>query len=258
MHAALIVSAFVLAATVAARSTWSPCGLSMLSSITPLGEVGRGYRFRTTAAWFVAGAVLGGATLGAALFALTVAVTAVGTSGRTLALLAAVACGIGAAADLGLLGFQIPVLRRQVNELWLDRFRNWVYGGGFGWQIGVGFSTYVMTAGLFVLVAVAVLTASPWVAFAVGVSFGTLRGLTVLLGAPIGSVADLQAIHRRLDRLRRPVQLTVVGVLAAVALVVGVWAWWPAALAMAAMVALRLAARARRRTAPASRDLVEA
>ena len=48
----------------AVRSTWSPCGLSMLSTITPFGERGRGHAYRATATWFVVGAAGGGATLG--------------------------------------------------------------------------------------------------------------------------------------------------------------------------------------------------
>ena len=38
----------------------------MLSKINPMGESGRGHRYAVTAAWFVAGAVVGGVTLGAA------------------------------------------------------------------------------------------------------------------------------------------------------------------------------------------------
>ena len=36
--------------------------------------------------------------------------------------------------DVG--GFRLPSHTRQVNEAWLDEYRGWVYGGGFGWQIG--------------------------------------------------------------------------------------------------------------------------
>ncbi len=52
---ALTLAAVVVAVAAAGRSTWSPCGLSMLSTITPLGERARGHRWGATAAWFVAG-----------------------------------------------------------------------------------------------------------------------------------------------------------------------------------------------------------
>ena len=48
----------------AVRSTWSPCGQSMLSQITPFTERARHHRFGVTAGWFVVGSVVGGATLG--------------------------------------------------------------------------------------------------------------------------------------------------------------------------------------------------
>ncbi len=57
-------SVLVLTAAAAARGTWSPCGLSMVSAINPFSEVSRGHRYVVTVLWFVAGAVVGGALLG--------------------------------------------------------------------------------------------------------------------------------------------------------------------------------------------------
>ena len=54
MTVSITVATCVVAAVAAIRSTWSPCGLSMLATITPVGERGRGNRYRSTAAWFVA------------------------------------------------------------------------------------------------------------------------------------------------------------------------------------------------------------
>ena len=65
--AAISAVAIVVALVGAARSTWSPCGVSMLSTITPLAEKGRGHRWWATATWYLVGSVAGGATLGAAL-----------------------------------------------------------------------------------------------------------------------------------------------------------------------------------------------
>src|SRR5262245_26164978 len=64
MSGVILAIGLVLAFAAAARSTWSPCGLSMLSPITPVAEAARGNRFGRTAAWFVAGGVAGGVTLG--------------------------------------------------------------------------------------------------------------------------------------------------------------------------------------------------
>ena len=151
-----------IAVGAAVRSTWSPCGQSMLSQITPFTERARHQRFGVTAGWFVVGSVLGGATLGVIVGARarqprrppTCRVdTALGDP-RGLALVAA-------AVDGGVFGFRPPFFRRQVNEDWLPRYRGWLYGVGFGWQVGVGVATYIMTAAVFLTVAVGVLTADP-------------------------------------------------------------------------------------------------
>ena len=60
-HTMITVLAFVVAAVAAARGMWSPCGLSMLSSLNPVSEQARGHRFWLTGCWYVAGAIAGGA-----------------------------------------------------------------------------------------------------------------------------------------------------------------------------------------------------
>jgi hypothetical protein len=204
----VLVAACLVAVAAAVRSTWSPCGLSMLSTITPLGERGRGRRFGATVPWFVLGALLGGAMLGAAVMPVALAARHLGPT-AALSVAAAVAM-LGAAGDLGLLGYHLPVLHRQVDEQWLDRYRSWVYGVGFGWQIGVGLATYVMTSAVVVTMALAALTGSPLAALAVGTLFGLVRGLAVLLTAGVRTPAALIAIHRRMEILRRPVRVAVV------------------------------------------------
>jgi hypothetical protein len=225
----LALSMFTLALVAAARSTWSPCGLSMLSSLTPLGDRGRGQRFGWTAAGYVAGAVLGGALLGSVL-----GLAALGVGMLGLPLPSRIAAGVvvavlGAAADVGLLGVALPVVRRQVNERWLDRYRGWVYGAGFGVQIGVGFATYVMTAALVVVALLAALSASPGLAFGAGLTFGTARGLTVLANVGVTNGAALLSAHRRYAAWRRPVWVTVVGAQVAAAGALGSQLWSPAA-----------------------------
>lgn len=205
----LVVSAALVAVVAAARSTWSPCGVSMLATVTPLAETGRGHRYRSTALWFVAGAVVGGATLGLALALLALAVHAAGLSDAVVAGLACGACLLAAASDLRLGGLTLPVHHRQVNEWWLDQFRAWVYGAGFGWQIGTGFVTYIKTAAVYLLVVLAALTASPWVALGLGVLFGLVRGAAVFLGRCITTPARLAGFHRRFTALG-PVALGVV------------------------------------------------
>jgi hypothetical protein len=228
MSALLVVLTSVIAVAAAIRSTWSPCGLSMLSTITPIGERGRNHRYYSTATWFVLGAVLGGATLGLAMAGLAAGVATFDLSATTALGVAAVLAAVSIASDLQLGGFRLPSHTRQVNETWLDQFRSWVYGGGFGWQIGVGLATYVTTAAVYLMIAMAALTGSPAVAFAIGTAFGLVRGLAVFVGRHLTTPERLFALHRRLEELLPTAQRAIVLVQAAVLAVAAGAAWGPA------------------------------
>ncbi|HEX4866341.1 MAG TPA: hypothetical protein VFV32_01820 [Acidimicrobiales bacterium] len=251
MTALVISLASVVAVAAAIRSTWSPCGLSMLSTITPLGEQARGNRWSRSATWFVAGAVLGGATLGAGAAGLAAIMAALDLSDGATIGAAAVLAAVTIASDLQLGGFRLPSHTRQVNETWLDQFRSWVYGGGFGWQIGVGLATYVTTAAVYLMIALAALGASPLAAFAVVTGFGLVRGLAVLLGAGLTTPQKMMALHRRLEELLPAAQRAVVAVQAVVLAVAAGVAWGPAA--AIAVAAAGLAAVVARRPRPATR-----
>lgn len=204
MAALLVALAAATAAVAAARSTWSPCGLSMLSTITPMGERARRYTYGGTAAWFVVGAVLGGATLGAAVAVLAAGIGALDLDPAVAVGVGGVLALVGAASDGQVGGFRLPGHTRQVNEEWLDRYRSWVYGAGFGWQIGVGLSTFIVTAAVYLLIALAALTGDPLTAFLLCTGFGLLRGLAVLLSRRATSAVRLQELHRRFDALSAP------------------------------------------------------
>ena len=208
----ITVTAAVVALGAATRGVWSPCGLSMLTSINPVSERGRNHRFGVTAAWFIVGGVLGGATLGlgSVILALVVRSTGIGLEARLMT--GAALAVLAVLLDLGLVGVTMPVIRRQVNERWLDEFRGWFSGVGFGWQIGVGVATYVMTAAVGLLVVLGALTAQPIIAMAICVLFGLVRGSWVLLTARVRTPDALRSLLSRLDRLEEPVRRVVVGV----------------------------------------------
>jgi len=252
VNVTILVLGVLVAVAAAVRSTWSPCGQSMLSQLTPVGEASRGYRYRTTAAWFIAGAVVGGAMLGGVMAAFAAAVAAVDVGATALLGTAAGLAVVAAAVDSGVLGFAPPFFKRQVNEYWLGRYRAWVYGSGFGWQIGSGVTTYIMTAAVFLAVALGALTAGPLAALAIGITFGLVRGVAVLLTARVHSTAELFALHRRFDALTEPVRRAVIGVQLAVA-VVAVGAAWGVLAAVIAVAVLGVACvvvrSARRRVA---------
>jgi len=229
MNTTVVALGAIVAVAAAIRSTWSPCGLSMLSSITPLAERSRGHRYGVTASWFVAGSVLGGATLGLLAAGLAAAVRAAGvgeTGTCVAATFAATACAL---SDLRPFGLHLPFHGRQVNEVWLSRYRPWVYASGFGWQIGTGLATYILTAATYLLVVLAALTANPGAAMGLAVLFGAVRGLAVLLSARITTPVRLHAFHRRFDLIGPWARGAVIGVQFAVAAIAATAAWSPLA-----------------------------
>ncbi len=208
----LVVCALVLSVAAAARSTWSPCGVSMLSTLTPLGERGRGTRFATTAAWFVAGSVVGGALLGAAGMVAALVVSAAHVGATTADAAAAGAAALAAAADVLIAGRRAVGHHRQVNERWLDQFRPWAYGAGFGLQIGSGVATYVTTAGVYLAVVLGGLSGRPLFALGLGLLFGAVRGTAVLLGRRLDTPEALRRFHARFSALGPSSRMAMVAV----------------------------------------------
>lgn len=253
-----ITAAVLCAVLVAVRGLWSPCGLSMISTITPLSERARGHRFVVTAGWFVAGSVLGGATLGlvAAGGALVVRWADVGTSVR--AALVVTGALVTMASDLHIGGRSLPNHPRQVDETWLGKYRPWVYAGGYGVQIGVGVATYVMTAGVYLLVVVGMLSADPRFALSLGAVFGLMRGLLIFTAARAVTQDRLRRLHRNVDRyepVSRVVALVGQGAVAVAALTLAPLGWMlvvPASVVVGILVLSMVDRLGRRPSLPAT------
>lgn len=186
----------------------------MLSSITPLGERGRSSRWPVTVTAYVVASAAGGALVGVLLGALG-ALLPLGPP--ALALLAAL-CVLAAAVELRRLP-ALPTWHRQVDEDWLHRYRGWVYGAGFGAQLGVGLVTIVTSPLLYAALLLEVLTGSPTAGAAVGLVFGLARAVPVLALRSVTTPARLQAAHRRLAVLSPVAQRTAAATLASLALV---------------------------------------
>jgi sulfite exporter TauE/SafE len=163
----------------------------MLASIHPLGERARGQSFAVTVAAYTLGSVAGAAVLGALLGALGGRAFSDGDDALRLGLLAAAAV---IAAVLDRSGRPIPSWRRQVNEDWLSRYRGWVYGLGFGVQLGLGVVTIVTTAAVYLTWVAAFVAGSAALGATVGAAFGLARALPLLAA---GSVRTPDAIRSR-------------------------------------------------------------
>jgi hypothetical protein len=201
----------------AVRALWSPCGQSMLASLTPIAERARGSSWRVTVSAFALGATGAGA-LGGVLFG-AVGAALPGSSWRPPALVAVLVAAL--AIDGTSLRRRLPLTKRQVNEDWMARYRGWVYGFGFGAQLGLGFITLVACAAIYASFAVEVLSGSILIGAAIGAVFGATKAATLLPTRLARDPESLWAIHRRLLSLdlvsQRAVMVAEVVALVAVA-----------------------------------------
>jgi hypothetical protein len=170
---------------------WSPCGLSMLTSLNPMAERSRGHHFAGSAAWYVAGALAGGAVLGAGCAALARAFELLHPSWTVRLALSALVATLGFVSDSPVVRWSLPDHPRQVNERWLSVYRRWIYAGGFGAQIGCGFATYIMTAAVYTVAGLAGLTADPLSAMLICLIFALVRGASILVAADLRTTERL-------------------------------------------------------------------
>ena len=190
----------------------------MLASIHPLGERARERRWGVTVFAYLVGSAAAAALLGALL----------GAAGHLLGLgpgptaAAVVAlCALALAFDLGLGGLRLPTVHRQVDKDWLDRYRGWVVGVGFGVQLGLGVVTIVNTAAVYLALALALLTGSAGAGAGVGATFGLVRALVILVVADVRRPDQLRAALRRMQQWHPVSRRAGIGVQALVLVVAG-------------------------------------
>jgi sulfite exporter TauE/SafE len=194
----------------------------MLSSIHPLGERARNNRWWITVSSFTLGAIAAGMAVGGIL----------GLAGNALLSNLSPTTRLGITAGVVAIGGVLDLLRvepwgsrRQVNENWIGPFRGWVYGGAFGVQLGTGVVTYVVTWGVYSILAAEILTASAVLGVLVGATFGLGRSLALILAFRIDIPSRLTLFHRHMADLGPPLQRsaalssTGIGVLAIMGLI---------------------------------------
>jgi cytochrome c biogenesis protein CcdA len=171
----------------------------MLSSIHPFGERARNQSYPVTAIAFLIGATIGGAILGIVSSLITLGTSSVGLRSPILAGAALLVAALWEAS-----GRPVPSLARQVDDAWLTKSRGWVYGLGFGAQLGVGFVTYVTTPLTYGFVAAGILLGDPGPLLTSGAIFGVTRGLSVFTTARVDSPDELRSFFLRMQRLLSP------------------------------------------------------
>ena len=170
----------------------------MLGSISPVGEASRRQRWWVTATAYTLASILAGAATGALLGAAgqgALQLWPISTTARLGALALAVA--VGALFDAKVIRRPLPTWHRQVDERWLTTYRGWVYGAGFGFQLGTGVVTIVPSAVTYAALMAAALAGSWQGGLAIGVVFGLVRSLPLLLTGRLRTADALYRVTRR-------------------------------------------------------------
>lgn len=176
LTAPLVAVAF----TAGVAGTWSPCGFSMIETIS-----GPRRHVRLACATFALGACTGGV----AIF------TLLATVGRALphgsAALVAIVAGVAALPEARGVSVR-PQIRRQVPEHWRRVLPLPVAAALYGTMLGAGFTTFVYTFALWALALLVVLAGSPATGLFAGLAFAAGRAVPIVVLAPFA--------HRRRGR----------------------------------------------------------
>jgi hypothetical protein len=178
LEIALASAAFLIGLT----GTWSPCGFSMVDTIGPTGHTGGRRTAIAAAASFVPGAVAGGIVTFGALAALGGLVHG---AGGTLAYLVAAAIALVAAIAEARGTPIVPQIRRQLPEHWRRVLPMPVAAAGYGVLLGLGFTTFVLSFGVWALAGMSFAIGDLDAGLLVGAAFGVGRALPISVLAPL-------------------------------------------------------------------------
>jgi hypothetical protein len=177
LEIALALAALLIGAT----GTFSPCGLSVIETIGPTGHTGGRRTTFAACAAFLPGAVAGGVLTFGSLAALGDLLH--GAGGRAAYLAAAAIALI--AAVLEARGTRIvPQIRRQLPEHWRRRLPMPLAAALYGVLLGIGFTTFVLSFGVWALAGVSLAVGDPALGLLIGISFGVGRAIPILALAP--------------------------------------------------------------------------
>ena len=137
--------------------TWSPCGFSMVETIGLAGEEGRRWTTVAACATFAPGAIAGGVLTFGLLSALGDATHGAGWLAYVLAAAIAVAAAAAEARGAPI----VPQIRRQLPEDWRWRMPLPVAAGLYGILLGLGFTTFVLSFGVWALAGISVALGDP-------------------------------------------------------------------------------------------------
>jgi hypothetical protein len=161
--------------------TWSPCGFSMVETIGPTGHTGGRRTAVAASVTFVPGAVLGGALTFGALAALGGLVHEAGTVAYLIAAAIATVAALAEARGAPI----VPQIRRQLPERWRRVLPMPLAAAMYGVLLGLGFTTFVLSFGVWALAAISFAVGDLNAGVAIGAAFGIGRAIPIALLAPI-------------------------------------------------------------------------
>jgi len=179
---ALELALAAAALLVGVTGTWSPCGFSMIETIGPTGHSGGRRTALAACATFAPGAVVGGAITYGALGALGGIVHG---AGGEVALLIAAAIALAAALAEARGVPIVPQIRRQLPEHWRRVMPMPVAAGLYGVLLGLGFTTFVLSFGVWALAGIAFAVGDLQAGLLIGAAFGVGRAVPIAVLAPL-------------------------------------------------------------------------
>jgi hypothetical protein len=194
LEIALAVAALLIGAT----GTFSPCGLSAIDTIGPTGHTG-GRRITAAACTtFLPGAVAGGLITFGSLALIGDLLH--GGGGRLAYAAAAGIALLGAVLDAR--GTRIvPQIRRQLPEHWRRVMPMPLAAALYGLLLGLGFTTFVLSFGVWALAGVSLAIGDPSTGLLLGACFGLGRAIPIVVLAPLsGSRAGIRATEVLCER----------------------------------------------------------
>ena len=184
MDTGVIIALVVAGLLIGATGTWSPCGFSMIETIGPTGHTGGQPTTLAACATFFPGALIGAVFTFGGISLVGAAMP--GEAGWLSYTVAGVVAFLAAIAEAR--GRRIaPQIRRQLPEHWRRIMPMPVAAALYGILLGLGFTTFVLTFGVWALAGISLALGEPVAGLAIGLGFGVGRAIPIVTLAPFAA-----------------------------------------------------------------------
>ncbi len=184
MDPLLLVALVSAGLLIGATGTWSPCGFSMVETIGPTGHTGGQPTTLAACATFLPGAIVGAVFTFGGLALVGAAIP--GEAGWVSYTVAGAVALVAAVAEAR--GKRIaPQIRRQLPEHWRRVMPMPLAAALYGVLLGLGFTTFVLTFGVWALAGISLALGEPVAGLAIGLGFGVGRAIPIVALAPFAA-----------------------------------------------------------------------